>query len=69
MVENKVREVLAMLDSLLATEAGSFPRQFVAISPLAEGSDRIVAREVLAWKGKGDCRPSLLDAVLPLPAA
>lgn len=68
MVENRVREVLAVLDSLLSTEADGSPRRFVAISPLAEGSDRIVAREVLAWKGKGDCRPSLLDAVLPMPA-
>jgi hypothetical protein len=48
MVENRVREVLAMLDYLLATEASSSPYQFVVISSLAESSDRIVAREVLA---------------------
>ena len=67
MVENRVVEVLALLDNLLLAEAGSLPRRFVAISPLAEGSDRIVAREVLAWRGKGNCLPSLLEAVLPLP--
>ncbi len=40
----------------------------MAISSLAEGSDRIVAREILAWKGNGDCCPSLLEVMLPLTA-
>ncbi|HEY3273787.1 MAG TPA: hypothetical protein VGJ92_08500 [Methanocella sp.] len=67
MVEAKVRDVLAGLDELLSAEVRYSPRLFMAISPLAEGSDRIVAREILAWKGKGtDCLP-FLEAVLPLP--
>jgi hypothetical protein len=68
MVETKVREVLAVLDRLLKAEIHYSPCLFMAISPLAEGSDRIVAREVLAWKGEGNNRPSFLEVVLPLPA-
>ena len=38
---------------------------FIAVSPLAEGADRFVAREVLNWNTEGE-KPCL-EVVLPLP--
>ena len=59
LVRSGVREVLDRLGRL----PGGAHSTFVVISPIAEGSDRIVAEEVL---GRPGC-VSRLEAVLPLP--
>jgi len=55
-VRQGVRAVLAELDRYLA----GVPHQYRAISPLAEGADRLVAQCVLEWTGS-------LEIVLPMP--
>jgi len=65
-VRRGVHNVLAELDRLLA----NVPHSYRAISPLAEGADRLVARCVLEWTGQG-CPtlllPPQLKVVLPMP--
>ncbi|MFV1988179.1 MAG: SLATT domain-containing protein [Gemmatimonadota bacterium] len=56
---NRVREVLAGLAALLPPLTDT-PVRLVALSPLAEGADRLVAREILA------CPDGALEVVLPL---
>jgi hypothetical protein len=63
LVREGVRRVLTRLDESLAHT----PHVYVAVSPLAEGADRIVAHEVLQWQGT-NCRASELEAPLPMPA-
>jgi hypothetical protein len=67
MVRARVKEVLALLDGMLTSGIPDSPVIFMAISPAAEGADRIVAREVLAWKGEGNGCLSFLEVVLPMP--
>ena len=62
-LRESVRRVLSRLDEMLTHT----PHTYVAVSPLAEGADRIVAQEVLDWGGI-NCRPSELEAPLPMPA-
>lgn len=60
-----VRKVLARLDGILSHT----PHTFVVVSPLAEGADRLVAQEVLAWPAVGGAGKPWLEAVLPFPHA
>jgi hypothetical protein len=64
-LRQSVREVLARLDRLLSHT----PHTFVVVSPLAEGADRLVVREVLAWPEVEQLGRHRLEAVLPLPPA
>ena len=59
----RVREVLRDLDDRLRQT----PHVFVVLSPLAEGADRLVAEEVLAWPVLAGGSPARLEVVLPLP--
>jgi hypothetical protein len=43
------------------------PYTLVIVSPLAEGADRLVAKEVLAWRGTRQVGPATLEVLLPLP--
>jgi len=63
LLRRKVRKVLEMLDGILAHT----PHDYVVVSPLAEGADRLVAKEILNWRGAGTVGKSSLEAVLPLP--
>jgi len=60
-----VRRVLARLDGILSHT----PHTFVVVSPLAEGADRLVVQEVLAWPATEEAGSHRLEAVLPLPPA
>ncbi len=60
LIRESVKSVLGKLDKML-----SIPHTFVTLSPLAEGADRLVAKEVLEWQASED-NPGL-EAVLPLP--
>jgi hypothetical protein len=61
LIRESVKSVLGKLDKTLSFK----PHTFVVISPLAEGADRLVAREILDWDTDGE-KP-ILEAVLPLP--
>lgn len=61
LIRESVKSVLGKLDKMLSRK----PHTFAVISPLAEGADRLVAREVLDWDTDGE-KP-VLEAVLPLP--
>lgn len=68
LIRSAVREVLRELDGRLANT----PHRYTVISPLAEGADRIVAQEVLAWPGNPDATSVLgsnLECCLPMPEA
>jgi hypothetical protein len=62
-----VREILKQLDSWFGNKLVHTPHTYSVISPLAEGSDRLVAREVLAWNTSNVTERPWLEAVLPLP--
>ena len=63
LLNESVGKVLARLDRLLEHS----PHTYVAVSPLAEGADRLVAKRVLGWQSN-NCEPSELDSPLPMPA-
>lgn len=64
---DSIRKVLGRLDDRLGKEFPGSPHTFVVISPLAEGSDRLVAREVLNWKKAEGRLSPVLEAILPMP--
>lgn len=59
-VQKGVRDILFKMDSKL-TET---PYCFVVISPLAEGADRILAREIIDFKGSDNHLKSYLEVIL-----
>ncbi len=65
LIRESVKSVLGKLDKMLRNT----PHTFIAVSPLAEGADRLVAKEILAWQVFGDVDKPSLEAVLPLPEA
>lgn len=67
LVSDSIRKVIKELDELLTKELKHSPHTFMTLSPLAEGSDRLVAREVLDWRGPGGCYHPFLEVVLPMP--
>ena len=67
LISECVRKVLDTLDRWLSDNLRNSAHAFVVISPLAEGSDRIVAREVLDWpKADSHYKPEM-EAVIPFP--
>lgn len=65
LIRESVKSVLGKLDKMLKHT----PHTFIAVSPLAEGADRLVAKDILAWQVFGDVDKPSLEAVLPLPEA
>lgn len=63
-VRDSVKSVLRRLDHILEDTLNNTPYTCIVISPLAEGADRLVAKEVLDWNTSEE-RP-VLEAVLPL---
>jgi len=63
LLRNSVQKVLSCMDKILCHT----PHTFAVISPLAEGADRLVAKEVLDRRSSGDMEKPHLEAVLPLP--
>lgn len=61
-IRDNVRAAMSRLDEMLKNT----PHRYVAVSPLAEGADRLVAEEVLAWRGTAS-EAATLEAPLPLP--
>ncbi|HTY90370.1 MAG TPA: hypothetical protein VMC84_04265 [Methanocella sp.] len=67
LVSDCMRQILDTLDKWLTENLHNSPHTFVVISPLAEGSDRIVAWEVLDWaKADPEYKPKL-EVILPFP--
>jgi hypothetical protein len=67
LVADSVHRVLDKLDSWLSNTLKNSPYTFIVISPLAEGADRIVAREVLDWAKADPLYMPKLEVVLPFP--
>lgn len=65
LIRESVKSVLGKLDKMLRHT----PYTFIAVSPLAEGADRLAAKEIMAWQVSGDVDRPSLEAVLPLPEA
>lgn len=65
-IQRSIRSVLSELESMINIKKYKIPWTFVIISPLAEGSDRIVVEEILGWHSEGMQDP-VLEVVLPLP--
>jgi hypothetical protein len=64
-IAQAVREILSTLKKEVAQEAGAVPFTFAVISSLAEGSDRIVAAEVLQTTTSPEAGRPWLEAILP----
>jgi hypothetical protein len=65
LIRRGVDQVLGRLDAAL----GSHPHCFTVLSPLAEGADRLIAQQVLAWPAQAPELAPDLEAILPLPPA
>lgn len=65
LIRESIKSVLGKLDKML----NLIPHTFMAVSPLAEGADRLAAKEILAWPVSEDMDKPGLEAVLPLPEA
>lgn len=63
LLRNSVQKVLSLIDKTLSHT----PHTLAIISALAEGADRLVAKEVLDLLLSGDMEKPYLEAVLPLP--
>jgi hypothetical protein len=63
-VRDSVKSVLRRLDEFLENTLNNTPYTYIVISPLAEGADRLVAKEVLDWNTSGE--KTYLEVVLPL---
>jgi hypothetical protein len=61
LIRESIQKVLVKLDHILEHT----PHTFMAISPLAEGSDRIFATEVLSHSSSDDTKGNTLEVVLP----
>lgn len=57
-IREKVNEVFLEINNMLENTSYNL----IAVSPLAEGADRIVAEEILAWKGK----KNFLEVIIPM---
>jgi hypothetical protein len=67
LIKESVLVELTKLDEILSKEFPHSPHVFVAVSPLAEGSDRLVAHEVLGLPATDRNRMPILAAVLSMP--
>lgn len=65
-IRDSVRKVLGEIEELLHRELRCSPYTFTVISPIAEGSDTIVAQEVMDWKVSDRAYPPFLEVVLPM---
>jgi len=67
-VINAVKKVLNSIDELLEKNMpNGTPYQYVIVSPLAEGADRIVADVVLNRRRKDEADKPILEVPLPVP--
>ena len=65
LIRTNMRQVLVRLDKMLRRT----PHTFAVISALAQSTDRLMVKEVLAWPVSEGMDKPLLEAVLPLPEA
>jgi hypothetical protein len=65
LIRESIKSVMGKLEEMLRL----IPHTFMAVSPLAEGADRLVAKEILAWQVPENVDKPSLEAVLPLPEA
>ncbi|NYT05590.1 MAG: hypothetical protein GKC04_04355 [Methanomicrobiales archaeon] len=61
-IRDAIRQVLSRLDQILHDT----PHRYIAISSLSEGSDRVLADEVLLWPSGGTADAAELHLLLPV---
>jgi hypothetical protein len=64
-IRASIRRALSMIDA----HVRHVPHRLVAVTPLAEGADRLVAQELLAWPVSAAEQAPSLEVILPLPVA
>jgi hypothetical protein len=62
-IHESVKRVLIRIDEILI----STPHAFIAVSPIAEGADRLVANDIINWPVPEKKNESKLEVVLPMP--
>jgi hypothetical protein len=62
-IRRSVRKVLNRLDQIFSNT----PHHLIAFTSLSEGSDRLLAYEVLDWPLQGTARDARLHLILPVP--
>ena len=60
--ENLIREKVDIILDEIGDILKNISYNLIAVSPLAEGADRLIAQEILAWKGKNN----YLEVILPM---
>jgi glutaredoxin-related protein len=68
-LRESVKEVLSKLDTMLSQMLTHTSHQFIAVSALAEGADRLIAEEILNWPVAEEENKPELEVVLPMPVA
>lgn len=66
-LQESVQKVLFLIDDILKENLKNTPYGFHIISPLAEGADRLVVKEVMEWHASDSLDKPSLSVVLPLP--
>lgn len=67
LLQESVQKVLSLIDDILKENLKNTPYDFHIISPLAEGADRLVVKEVMEWHASDSLDKPSLSISLPLP--
>lgn len=67
LIRKSVQKALSLIDEMQKESLKDTPYTFNIISPLAEGADRLVAKEVMEWQVLDSVDKPSLNVVHPLP--
>lgn len=67
LLRKSVQRALSLIDNIMRERLKNTQYTYHVISPLAEGADRLVVKEVMEWKGLNDVDDPSLEVVIPLP--
>lgn len=67
LLRKSVQKTLSLIDEMQKASLKDRPYTYNIISPLAEGADRFVAKEVMEWQVLDSVDKPSLNVVLPLP--
>ncbi|KKH95923.1 hypothetical protein EO95_11535 [Methanosarcina sp. 1.H.T.1A.1] len=67
LLRKSMQKALSLIDETQKASLKDMPYTYNVISPLAEGADRLVAKEVMEWQVLDSAYKPSLNVVLPLP--
>ena len=67
LLQKSVKKALSLIDEILEKNLKHAPYTFYVISPLAEGADRLVVKEIMEWQVLESVNKPSLEVVLPFP--